>query len=161
MSVLNIVLLWLQVTELIHHGEPEGVLQVLAVKGGLHVGYLQPLLHLHRVVVLVDLGVDVVEAVDALAVHAPGHVWPRGHVVHVQVGLELLADRVLDLAGLGAELHVAGLRHHHQLEGVEGEVRGGVLHSAGPGARPLLVQLPEPQLAILCKVRRLNRRNLL
>ena len=68
MSVLNIILLWRQVTKLIHHGQPQGVLQVLAVKGGLHVGYLQPLLHLHRVVVLVDLGVDVVEAVYALAV---------------------------------------------------------------------------------------------
>ena len=68
MSVLNIILLRRQVTKLIHHGEPEGVLQVLAVKGGLHVGYLQPLLHLHRVVVLVDLGVDVVEAVYALEV---------------------------------------------------------------------------------------------
>ena len=134
MSVLNIILLWRQVTKLIHHGEPEGVLQILAVKGGLHVGYLQPLLHLHRVVVLVDLGVDVVEAVYALAVHAPGHVRSRGHVVHVQVSLELLADLVLDLAGLGAELHVAGLRHHHQLEGVECEGRGRVLHSAAPGA---------------------------
>ena len=134
MSVLNIILLWRQVTELIHHGQPQGVLQVLAVKGGLHVGYLQPLLHLHRVVVLVDLGVDVVEAVYALAVHAPGDVWSRGHVVNVQVGLELLADLVLDLAGLGAELHVAGLRHHHQLEGVEGEGRGRVLHSTAPGA---------------------------